>query len=193
MKKILVIIFFTTLLFTACGTMRVADVYNLSPGMTQNDVNRIMGTPLRILSSSYTQEGRIEVYEYHTYQNDAYAVEFLNGRMSRYDFMYEDVPVISPSPVYPVRPTHPARPNQPVRPTQPSRPGNNTRPDNSGSRPDNTGTTRPSTRPSSETQGSSSRPTYKEPTRPVNSSGSNTRTRTTTESTEETKKEPERK
>ncbi len=86
MKRVVFFIIFSIIiLFTGCVTTRVSDVYNLSVGMTPNEVGRIMGQPVRILSTSYTQDGMFEVFEYQTYRNESYAVEFLNGRMTGYD------------------------------------------------------------------------------------------------------------
>lgn len=139
MKKLILIIFSIAFIFTACGTLQLADVARLSPGMTISEVNYIMGNPIRTLSTYYSQDGRIDVYEYRTYRNESYAVEFLDGQFNRYDFMYEDIPpaTVSPAPypVYPtpppVRPTPPNNtrpPQRPERPSQPERPGNTGRP-----------------------------------------------------------------
>lgn len=152
MKKSVLVALFMALLFSACGSMRVADVSYLSQGMSQSEVNRIMGNPIRILSSDYTQDGLVEVLEYHTYRNDAYAIEFWDGRLSRYDFMYEDYPstIVVPSPGYPPRPNT-------VAPSRPSRPQKPSRPDRPGGRP-NTGTTRPETKPTEPGRPSTGRP-----------------------------------
>lgn len=174
------------LILTACGTLQVADVARLSPGMTQIEVDRILGNPVRILSSSYIQDGEINVYEYITYRNESYAVEFLNGRLNRYDFMYENVPpvIIEPNPV-PVYPVYPVRPTPPVKP-QPERPAPTVRPqpERTATRP--TGTNRPN---------SSTKPEISRPaTRP--SGTTSTRrpaTKTTTEGTSTTKTNSEEK
>lgn len=92
MKKLILSIFFIIFTFAACGTLQLADVTRLSPGMTQTEVDHILGRPVRILSSSYTEDGDISVFEYITYRDESYAVEFLNGRLNRYDFMYENTP-----------------------------------------------------------------------------------------------------
>lgn len=208
MKKLTLVIFSIMLILTACGTLQVADVARLSPGMTQIEVDRILGNPVRILSSSYIQDGEINVYEYITYRNESYAVEFLNGRLNRYDFMYENVPpaIIEPNPVpvypvYPVRPTPPVRP-QPERPTppvrpqperpippvkpQPERPAPTVRP-----QPE-----RPATRPSGTNSPNSS--TKPETSRPATRPSGTTSTRrpatkTTTEETSTTKTNSEEK
>ena len=193
MKKSAFIIISMVLLFSACGTMRLADVSNLTIGMTQNEVNQIMRQPIRVLSSTYTQDGRQDVYEYYTYRNEAYAIEFWDGRLSRYDFMYEDIPPagIAPRPPYT---TYPNRPSQPVRPSQPnrpesSRPSNTNRPGNSTS---NSG--RPTTKPSEDNKpgnsgrsssGGTERPSYGTSNRP--SSRSNTQTAEQSKQTEENK------
>jgi hypothetical protein len=159
MKKLILIIFPIMFILTACGVLRVTDVSRLSPGMTQIEVDRILGNPVRILSSSYIQEGEINVYEYITYRNESYAVEFLNGRLNRYDFMYENVPpaIIEPNPTpvypaYPVHPSQPIRPSQPVRPSRPERPATRptetNRPNSSTTKPESS---RPATRPSGTT------------------------------------------
>lgn len=161
MKK-LIFILLISLSLVSCGAMRLADVSNLSEGMTKAQVDNIMRAPVRLLSTSYKQDGTIEVYEYITYRQESYAVEFWNGRLSGYDFMYENT---TPAPNY-NRPGHvvrpPANPPRPSTPSRPggrpetNRPGSNTggRPNNGGSRPGtnnnterpsgNTGTTRPS-------------------------------------------------
>ncbi|GAB6121210.1 hypothetical protein JCM30204_23590 [Dysgonomonas termitidis] len=164
--------------------MRLADVSSLSVGMTQNEVNQIMGAPIRVLSSSYTQDGQLDVYEYYTYRNEAYAIEFWNGRLSRYDFMYEDVPPagISPRPPYT---TYPNRP-MPNRPSQPNRPENN-RPSN---RPDNntSNSGRPSTRPTEDNKpGNSGRPSSGGTERPSYGSGNSTSSRSSTPAKEQSK------
>ncbi|MBB4036112.1 hypothetical protein GGR21_002013 [Dysgonomonas hofstadii] len=211
MKRVVFFIIFSIIiLFTGCVTTRVSDVYNLSVGMTPNEVGRIMGQPVRILSTSYTQDGMFEVFEYQTYRNESYAVEFLNGRMTGYDFMYENVsggnypyypnnPNYIPQPnrpVQPGRPSQPNRPSQPSRPSEPSRPGNNSgsseRPSNSGStsRP-STGS--PNTRPTN--SGSSTRPaennsnspsTTRPTVRPENSSGTTNSSSASTRSSSRT-------
>ena len=192
MKKSVFIIIFIALLFSACGTMRLADVSNLSVGMTQNEVNRIMGQPVRILSSSYTQDGRQDVYEYYTYRNEAYAVEFWDGRLSRYDFMYEDIPSAGIAPRPPLN--HPNRPSQPSRPSLPNRPENNrpSNPNRPGGNTSNSG--RPTTKPSENKPGNSGRPSTSNGTeRPSygsdkkTSSRSSTPVKTQSEQTEDNK------
>ncbi|MBK5720557.1 hypothetical protein JGH11_06705 [Dysgonomonas sp. Marseille-P4677] len=151
MKKYVFIAIFATLLLSACGAMKVADIGYLSQGMSYSEVNRIMGNPKRILSSDYTQDGLIEVFEYHTYQNDAYAIEFWDGRLSRYDFMYENngpSTIVVPSPSRP-RPDYVA-PSRPSRPSEPSRPSGGGRP--------GTSTSRPETKPSESGRPSNVRP-----------------------------------
>lgn len=190
MKKSAFIIIFMVLLFSACGTMRLADVSNLAIGMTQNEVNQIMGQPIRILSSTYTQDGRQEVYEYYTYRNEAYAIEFWNGQLSRYDFMYEDVPPagIAPRPPYTTYPNRPL----PNRPSQPNRPENN-RPSN---RPDNntSNSGRPTTRPSEDNKpGNSGRPSSGGTERSSYGSGNRTSSRSSTPTKEQSKETEENK
>lgn len=126
---------------TACGSMQLADVTGLSDGMTKSQVDNIMGRPVRLLSTSFYQDGRTEVYEYVSYRNESYAIEFWNGRLSRYDFLYENAATVAPGPV--------VRPSNPPRPTAPSRPGTNGRP--GSSRP---GTNSPGGRTSVEGRGS---------------------------------------
>lgn len=178
MKKYIFIALFAALLFSACGTMRVADVSNLSEGMSQSEVTRIMGNPIRILSSDYTQDGLVEVLEYRTYQNDVYAIEFWDGRLSRYDFMYEDRPstIVVPSPVYPLPPPRPrpdyVTPSRPSRPSEPSRPSGGGRPATSTVRPETkpTGSGRPSNvRPATSTGRNPSSNTQKEQDKKVES------------------------
>ncbi|MFV0419485.1 MAG: hypothetical protein ACK5KT_12235 [Dysgonomonas sp.] len=175
MKKIVFAILFTIMLFSACGSVRTTDITALNTGMTQTQVNSVLGRPVRILSTKYFQDGVEESYEYHTYYYEAYAVTFWNGRLSGYDFMYEVVPpagIVPPNrpipnrPNYPNRPSQPNRPNRPTepnRPTQPSRPTEPTRP----SRPDkptelpSRPTTRPETKPENGSTGNTGgRPTY---------------------------------
>ena len=223
MKKLILTIFSIILVFTACGALQLADVARLSPGMTQVEVDRILGKPVRILSSSYAEDGEINVFEYITYRNESYAVEFFNGRLNRYDFMYENVPsnIIEPNPtpvypVHPVRPIPPAKPQPPVRPQpekpttpvkpqperpQPGRPTTPTvRPEptrpTETNKPGTTTTGRPATRPTETSRPSSnSKPeTSKPATRP---SGTTTTgrpaTKTTTTETSTTKTNPEEK
>lgn len=160
MKKLILIIFSIAFILTSCGTLQLADVGRLSPGMTISEVNYIMGNPIRTLSTSYSQDGRIDVYEYRTYRNESYAVEFLDGQFNRYDFMYEDIPpaTVSPAPypVYPVQP--PVRPTPPpVRPTPP----NNVRP------PERPGSVRPPVQPTPpERPGNTGRPPTQHPSQP---------------------------
>ncbi len=187
MKKSIFIILFAGLLFYACGAIRVSDVTSLSMGMTQSEVNNIMGIPVRKLSSSYTQDGMFEAFEYHTYRNEAYAVEFHNGRLSRYDFMYEDIPptTVAPPPGRPLPPPRPVYPNRPPNHDRPKPPPTNGKPGNerpgtgnsrpSGERPGNNrpGTSRPENtrpgnkkpnkdRPTNGNSGTATRPTYGE-------------------------------
>lgn len=174
MKKLSLIIILIAFLLTSCGAIKLADVNNLSQGMTQMEVSRIMGNPVRILSTSYTQYGRQEVFEYHTYRSEVYAIEFLDGRMTGYDFMYEEVPPVGLDPGPPVyvpnrphRPSQPNRPSQPSRPSEPSRPSQPNRP-TEPSRPENNqkpGNTRPSTRPSTGNTTGRSTPEKSETTR----------------------------
>lgn len=186
MKKYIFIVFVSTFLLAACGSMRIADVGNLSEGMSINEVNSIMGSPIRVLSSDYRPDGKVEVLEYRSYQNDAYAIEFWNGRLTGYDFMYEDRPVnvVTPSPVYPVsppprprpqpdyvapprpKPTQPSppstgrKPTPPPNQTRPTIPANppQTRPTTPDSRPQTRPTT-PATRPTDAGKSGTVRPT----------------------------------
>lgn len=154
MKKIILFtIISSILLFPACGTLNVADVTSLTTGMTQSQVNRVLGQPVRILSSKYFEDGIEESFEYHTYYYDAYAVTFWNGRLTSYEFIYEAVPpagIVPPNrpipnrPHYPNRPSQPNRPNRPSQPNRPSEPNRPTQP-NRPSRPENS--SRPTTRP----------------------------------------------
>ncbi len=188
MKKRLGIILLIALIATACGAIRIADVSNLSEGMTKAEVDNIMGRPVRLLSTSYMQNGASEVYEYITYRQESYAVEYWNGRLSGYDFMYENA--VATPPAHVVRPpSNPARPSRPSRPSRPEnnrpeeKPGHNTggRPSVSGggSRPDNTNNNNNSNnntgRPNNNT--SPSRPSY-------NGESSKTRTVPATTTTE---------
>lgn len=165
MKKYISILFAITLIFSSCGTTRIADVTSLSMGMPQTEVNRVMGQPLRILSTKYYDDGVEETFEYQTYYYEAYAISFWNGRLSGYEFMYEIVPPSRPiynRPHYPHnRPSQPDRPSQPNRPTEPSRPSRPTEPSRPSrptepSRP----TTRPETKPDNGNSVTTSRPTY---------------------------------
>lgn len=124
MKALIYILFIIIFAFAACKAIQLADILRLSPGMTSREVNYIMGNPVRILSSSFTQEGQIEVFEYRTFRNESYAVEFLNGRLRRYDFMHDNVPsttIREPIPGHPVRPILPIRPRPFVSPTPDNR------------------------------------------------------------------------
>ena len=147
MKIKLSVLLLIVLITTACGAIRIADVTNLSEGMTKAEVDNIMGRPVRLLSTSYMQDGASEVHEYITYRQESYAVEYWNGRLSGYDFMYENA--VATPPAHIVRPpSNPVRPNRPNRPSRPEnnrpeeKPGHNTggRPSVSGggSRPGNT-------------------------------------------------------
>ncbi|MDR1091261.1 MAG: hypothetical protein LBL79_09315 [Prevotella sp.] len=188
MKKLTLIIFSIMLILTGCGTLQMADVTRLSSGMTQPEVNRILGNPVRILSSSYTQDGELDVYEYITYRNESYAVEFLNGWLNRYDFMYENTPPATiapnPAPVYPVRPTSPVKP-QPTKPASPVRPQQ----EKPATRPTETNkpaATRPTTPPSGTTT------TGRPATRPSGTTSTGrpaTKTATTESSTTKTNSE----
>lgn len=163
MKKIMIALLSIMLIFSACGSLRVADVNNLRIGMSQYEVERIMGKPVRILASSRTQDGLFEAFEYRTYRNEAYAIEFWDGELNRYEFLYDDIPAsgIAPAPVYPVYPTNP-RPVRPVRPpnNKPGRP--NDKPDYRPGKPDKPG--RPNDRPDKD------RPNY-QPGRPGDNGG----------------------
>lgn len=182
MKKYVFILFFLSIIFSACGSLnssRVGDVSYLREGMTQSQVNGILGRPIRTLSSSSTQDGLIQVFEYHTYHDEAYAVEFWDGRMSRYDFMYDNSPV-TPSPGYYPSPAPGYRPTP--RPDSGGRNPNNNdqRPNNnSGRNPSSNidnNTTRPATRPTESTTPSSGR---------TSSSSSRTSNSTTKQDTKE--------
>ncbi len=63
MKKHILITFVIMLFFAACGTLQLADVTRLSPGMTQSEVDHILGRPVRLLSSSYIEGGELSVFE----------------------------------------------------------------------------------------------------------------------------------
>ncbi|MFT3995572.1 MAG: hypothetical protein QM660_14780, partial [Dysgonomonas sp.] len=181
-KYIYTILLSTLLLLSACGSYQTANVRNLSVGMTQSEVNQIMGYPVRVLSTNYSSDGVQEVFEYVNYQNESYAIEFWNEHLVGFDFMYRNSDPIyrpsSPSPVYPVEPDRPnyrpnnrpsTRPSRPSGSTKPSRPDSSSRPSGSGSSSSRPST---STRPN-ESGSSSSRPSTS--TKPSESGSSSSR------------------
>lgn len=188
MKKIISAIFFTAMLFTACGALKIADVTLLDVGMTQSQVNNVLGSPVRTLSTKYYGDDVEQTFEYHTSYYEAYALTFWNGRLSAYEFMHEIAPPATISPIYrpmpsrPIYPNRPIQPNRPNRPTQPSRPTEPSRP-----------TTRPEVKPESGNTGNTGgRPTYGQgSSRPTytKQDGSTTKQEETKTKEEEKKKE----
>lgn len=178
--------------------MHLADVSRLSSGMTKYQVDNILGRPVRLLSTSYLQNGQVEVYEYITYRNESYAVEFWNGNLSGYDFLYENATNIRPgqtgrpSSINPPRPTRPDRPyNNNNRPSS-VRPGNNNSSGRAGAESrssstrdekssTNSSTSRPSTERPNNNNNDQNQPSVNNNTGRPNVENSSTTTRNTRE------------
>lgn len=191
MKKLALLLFISSLMM-ACGSLRMADVTNLSEGMTKVQVDNIMRSPVRLLSTNYMQDGIVEVYEYITYRQDSYAIEFWNGRLTGYEFMYENVTPTPNRPGHVVRPpSNPPRPSTPNRPginrPESNRPGSNTggRPSAGGGRPGNSNNNtigRPNSNGNNNNNSGTIRPSYR-------STPENTSTETPPVTTEKEKEE----
>jgi hypothetical protein len=132
MKKTLFI--FALMLLMACGTYKVATVDHLKTGMSKAEVEHIFGPSGRILAVSRHEYGYREILEYKIAGSGWYALDFVNDRLTRYEFLRDDVefvPMPPPPPVIvvnPVSPSHPA--NTDIAPSRPSaRPGRRERSD----------------------------------------------------------------
>lgn len=208
MKKI-VLLFVISAVFFSCGTYRSFDLNRLTTGMTKEEVIYTVGEPQRVLAVNNTNDGYQEVLEYRTSRSEVYALEFWNDYLVGYEFLYDDIPYVAPSPplilpdygrpIYVVRPTHrPGRPNQPGRP---GNSGNSGRPGNSNNsgRPGQSSSGRPGSsvrpeRPSESGRPSTERPatkpaeTVRPSTRPANT-GTTSNTRESNIRTESTNTE----
>lgn len=120
MKKVILVLL-VAVIVSSCGVMKIADVQKLRVGMNRQEVEEYMGRPNRILSTDYTSNGLSEVYEYNNYNRDVYAIEYLDGYLVGYSFLYQADDVLNP----PGRPVPPNRPSQPARPGQSARPNEN--------------------------------------------------------------------
>jgi len=186
MKKIFVLLT-VSLLFASCGVYKTVDMSRLRTGMTVAEVENMFGSPERVLAFNETRDGIQEVLQYRTSADEIYALEFWNDYLTGYEFLYEDVTYIAPSPpIYipapGIRPPHTSRPPGTTKPNPPttSEPG---RPEGGyvSGRPDSSGTTN---RPGS-TSGSG-REEINNNTRPGNTSSGSTRPTNTGSSTTST-------
>lgn len=163
MKTKISYIWIILLFLSGCASYKTLDLRDLHTGMTREEVDEIAGVPRRILVMEKTDNGLHEVFEYRTWDNDAYALEFWNNYLTGFEFLYEGREYIaSPAPpvIYPpigrplmppgyTKPSRPepGRPSPPrptTRPTPSDQSGNTGRP--STSKPSE-GNTRPTTRP----------------------------------------------
>lgn len=91
MKKLsFIAILISALLFVACGTYRSLDLSQISVGMSKGEVTDLLGESERVLEVNKSSEGYVEILEYSTPKNEVYALEFLNGYLKGYEFLYKD-------------------------------------------------------------------------------------------------------
>lgn len=83
--------FLVAISLTSCYTLGASiDIGQLSRGMSIDEVCQQFGNPVRKLSETYAADGSVdEVYEFRSY-SQAYALEFINGYLDRYDYISQD-------------------------------------------------------------------------------------------------------
>ena len=119
--------FLPLIFLVGCGIFKTITVDQLQMGMTKADVNNIFGPPEKRLVGSLTEHGYQEILAYRIGSNDIYALEFMDDRLVRYEFLREDVVYVPPPPMRPVYPIHqmpveqpPAAKPSPPPPAKPS-------------------------------------------------------------------------
>lgn len=171
MKKI-VFLFVISAILVGCATTNYPNLGKLTLGMTQIQVENLLGPPERVLAYNRTPQGYQEVWQYRTQFDEVYALDFLNGYLEGYEFLYDDPQYYVPAPPPVVRPPYGRpvfpnyRPNQPIlrppsstRPPSSSRPPSTSRPpssSNNDTRPSTPITSKPSTSQPSQTRPSTS-------------------------------------
>lgn len=88
-------------LMTACGAFKTINTVQLAPGITKDKVISKYGKPKRVLAVYRTDEGCREVLEYIDRRSDVYALEFLEGNLLGFYFLYDalnPVPTCVPPP-----------------------------------------------------------------------------------------------
>lgn len=88
-NKFLAIVASATLLM-ACGTYGALDLSRVDLGMSKDEVVDMFGPYDKVLSATKNDKGYEEVVEYTTNKDEIYALEFLNGFLTRYEFLYTD-------------------------------------------------------------------------------------------------------